>query len=272
MKHCCSEQTFTSNALTAFCYSTQPVIYTSGEKSIWKSHWWWWRSAIHVVWAVLRPPRVLSGQIMPGSWKLMQHASISSDSYRVKEYLITLNRYPTTWCPMSATGENLPRNSRIPISPTSVPASPSQLAVITGKGPAVRMVRGSIPSGAGGWGFIEGEGVWPPTRTAGFTLAIHGFHWWTSLTPVLTTQTLEPCSQPNPQKSQAILKALSNNEGNQPPSPRWECVFLSFACWFWDFWGTHEQGVFPSSLVGWNSVILPRGQLKLLLFLWDNLS
>lgn len=61
--------------------------------------------------------------------------------------------------------------------------------------------------------------MWPPARTAGFTLAIHGFHWWTSLAPLLTTQTLELCSQTNPQKSQAIVKALSNKKGTNLPAP-----------------------------------------------------
>lgn len=61
--------------------------------------------------------------------------------------------------------------------------------------------------------------MWPPTRTAGFTLAIHNFHWWTSFTPVLTMQTLDLCSQTNPQESQAILKALSNKKGSNLPAP-----------------------------------------------------
>lgn len=42
---------------------------------------------------------------------------------------------------MNGTGGTLPRSSRIPTFPTSVPASPSPLAVTTGKGPAVKMVR-----------------------------------------------------------------------------------------------------------------------------------
>lgn len=42
---------------------------------------------------------------------------------------------------MNGTGGILPRSSRIPTSPTRAPVSPSQLAVITGKGLAVKMVR-----------------------------------------------------------------------------------------------------------------------------------
>ena len=67
--------------------------------------------------------------------------SVSFDSCRVKEYLVKLNRYRTTWCPTNGTGGSLPQSSRILTSPTSAPASPSQLAVITGKGLAVKMVR-----------------------------------------------------------------------------------------------------------------------------------
>ena len=56
-------------------------------------------------------------------------------------------------------------------------------------------------------------------KNCSFTLAIHGFHWWTSLAPVLTTQTLDLCSQTNPQKSQAIVKVLSDEKGTNLPAP-----------------------------------------------------
>lgn len=67
--------------------------------------------------------------------------SVRSDSCLLKEYLVKLNRYRTTWCPMNGTGGSLPRSSRILTFPTSAPASPLPLVVITGKGPAVKMVR-----------------------------------------------------------------------------------------------------------------------------------
>lgn len=130
---------------------------------------------MHVACAMLRPPRALAGQIMPGSRAVKADAthSIASDSCRVKEYLVKLNRYRTTWCPTSATGENSPRSSRTPIFPTSVPASPSQLAVTTGRRPAVKMVRHPSHSvlRAGR------EDTRPPRRTAGFAFPIHGFQW-----------------------------------------------------------------------------------------------
>lgn len=67
--------------------------------------------------------------------------SITYDSRLLKEYLVKLNRYRTTWCPMNGTGGSLPRSSRILTFPTSAPVSPSPLAVTTGKGPAVKTVR-----------------------------------------------------------------------------------------------------------------------------------
>lgn len=85
--------------------------------------------------------------------------SISFDSCRVKEYLVKLNRYQTTWCPTNGTGGSLPRSSRILTSLTSVPASPSQLAVITGKGLAVKMVRRSRSGLLAEVGHLEGPQI-----------------------------------------------------------------------------------------------------------------
>lgn len=76
----------------------------------------------------------------------MQCLALVFDSCCVKKkkkILVQLYRYRTTWCPTNGTGGSLPRSSRIPTSPTSVPASLLQLAVITGKGLAVKMVRRS---------------------------------------------------------------------------------------------------------------------------------
>lgn len=67
--------------------------------------------------------------------------STGSDSCLLKECLVQLNRYRTTWCPTRGTGGSLPRSSHIPTFPTSVPASPLLPAGTTGKGPAVKMVR-----------------------------------------------------------------------------------------------------------------------------------
>lgn len=105
---------------------------------------------------------------------------------------------------MSATGENLPRNSRIPISPTSVPASPSQLAVITGKGPAVRMVRGSVPSGA------VAEADLRRGRVATCTnCRVHLSYSWLSLVDLT-----------RPAPDYADLRALLTNQPSEVPSYR----------------------------------------------------
>jgi len=137
---------------------------------------------------------------------------------QVKEYLVKLNRCRTTWCPTNGTGGTLPRSSRIPTSPTSAPASPSRLAVTTGKGPAAKTVRGCslrlVTERVSDW-WLGSEQRWPERRSWASFRESRGIRRksrrWLSPPPYLRRA---GCVVPSADRSQPpkVLSCLKNPE------------------------------------------------------------
>lgn len=152
---------------------------------------------------------------------------------------------------MNGTGGSSPQSSHILTSPTSVPASPSQLAVTTGKGPAVKMVRCSHLGLLAEVGHLEGPQIsgflfvalvginrssWvpfkrrvTPSMARAFVLALAFIATICVVAMFWHTQCSE-LVQVSPPKSSVVSKALSNKNLTNPLlNLKWEHVFFSFA-------------------------------------------